>query len=219
MKTYKRNQVEQAIWQVMAHQKGHSQKPPKKFSTRIKRLLELDRSHEDGPYAFSNAKPLGRGADVAFAPSDAFILALGMELLDSGYKQAEIVFLLRHIRPELKKAFSLIEKNPSPLRSIAAAEDYPELPSYQVNELEVADFRIFAIIEKIEIDEIYIETKKTDIPLILKPLFCLGIKALQKELNTRGWSFRKAMIVELSTIGTQVAQYLGEIPATRRGKN
>ena len=200
--SYKRNQVELAIWQTVANPNEANREPPKKFGTRIKRLLELDRAQDDGVFAFSDLKPQGRGADVAFSKFNAFCLALGIELLDAGYKQAEIVFLLQHIRPQLKKAFSIIQKHPSPLRNVADT-----------------DFRIFVLIEKVEINEIYPARKDTKTPLIFEPFFCQGIGNLQEEINKRGWNFRKAMILELSTTGTLVSKYLDEVPMIRRGKS
>src|SRR5690349_17999088 len=109
--TFKRGQVEWAIWRFFTLLKSAPDDPPKVFLTRIKRLLETDRhdkvpAGQDYPppaaYAFSSGETEGQGVDAAFTSFDAFCLALALDLVDVGFKPSEIVFLLRYLRPELQ---------------------------------------------------------------------------------------------------------------------
>src|SRR5438067_10203214 len=121
--TFKRGQVEWAIWRFFTLLKSAPAGPPKVFLTRIKRLLETDR-HDKVPTgrdykpfaacAFSSAESEGQGVDAAFTPFDAFCLALALDLVDLGFKPSEIVFLLRHLRPELEGQFDTISQEPPP---------------------------------------------------------------------------------------------------------
>ena len=75
--------------------------------------------------------------------------------LDSGFKQSEIVFLMRYLRPELERRFPALLERPSLInRQRYRAEDYPDLPSYQHRKQRYADRRLFVILQKIELTEI-----------------------------------------------------------------
>ena len=95
---FKRGQVEDALWQRFAMRTRIKPKISKKFQTRIKRLLDLDRqetalnssTRSSARYAFLDTTPEGRGTDVSFTPFNVFCLALGLDLLDVGLKQSEI---------------------------------------------------------------------------------------------------------------------------------
>ncbi|MET0085271.1 MAG: hypothetical protein ABW082_02085 [Sedimenticola sp.] len=215
--------MEWAIWQVLLGQNNTGSEPPKVFNTRIKRLLDLDRSQTGSTsprFAFSDTVPRGKGADIPFTEFDTFCVALGIDLLDAGFKQAEVVFFLKHIRPQLRKAFDHLAPYLSvSLRNLVPAENYPKLPSYQSESGDLADFRIFVLIEKVELKEAYSSISNTDEPLILQPIFCHGITALQQEINVRDWEFRKAMILELSHTARLITKYLKEAPIARRGRS
>src|SRR5438309_8314445 len=106
--TFKRGQVEWAIWRFFTLMRLASDDPPQVFLTRIKRLLETDRQDKvpagndyqpPARYAFSSAESEGQGIDAVFTSFDAFCLALALDLADFGFKPSEIVFLLRYLRP------------------------------------------------------------------------------------------------------------------------
>jgi hypothetical protein len=76
--SYKRNQSGEAIARIVA---PDSAEPPSKLRTRIKRLLELDRSirprrrskeAEEANFAFFSGKAPGTGADISFSEYEAF---------------------------------------------------------------------------------------------------------------------------------------------------
>lgn len=217
--SYKRNQVIWAIWQSMAYSHAFGSTPPAWFETRIRRLLDLDRGEEaKPPFAFMATAPRGRGADTAFTDFDAFCLALGIELLDAGFKQSEIVFLLKHVRPRLSKEYTEIMDSPriSP-RGVALSKDFPTLPPYQRGLDKVADYRRFMLIVKVE-KEAFPTLKKTKDPLFLEPVFCKGLSAMTDNLFERGGDLRKLLIVELSTPATLVKENLDRALEAKRGR-
>ncbi len=77
-----------------------------RLASRIKKLLDLDRTLSTGPKrtprAFTEHEGLRQGVDAAYTPFNAFCLALGLELLEAGFKQSEVVLWLRLVRPALE---------------------------------------------------------------------------------------------------------------------
>ena len=232
--TFKRGQVEWAIWRFFTHLKSAPLAPPKVFLTRIKRLLETDRTDKvpagqdykpPAAFAFSTAESEGRGTDAAFTAFDAFCLALAVDFIDFGFKPSEIVFLLRYLRPDLERHFeTILEEPPPPVRQQQLAKDRPKLSSYRSGENEWADGRVFWVIQKVELKEIYEQTagrrKKSDMPIFLNPMFCHGIAELTAELgemNTGRWGYRKALVLEIAYLAAQLSGLLREAPPKKRG--
>lgn len=233
--TYRRGQVEWAIWRFFTLIRSAPSDPPQVFLTRIKRLLETDRhdrvpeGQDFGPtadFAFSTAKSEGQGIDAVFSQFDAFCLALALDLTDVGFKPSEIVFLLRHLRPSLLVEFEAIARNPpSPVRRPELATDRPALPSYQYKGRALADGRVFWVVQKVELKEIYIpgpaKQKRSQTPIFLEPKFCRGIHALSNELgqmNTEQWGYRKALILEIAYLAVELSRLLSKAPPIKRGR-
>ena len=148
--TYGRGQVEWALWRSFARAHGNAGDMPAVFHTRIKRLLDIDRDldltgQEIPPktdYAFV-LPPSAEGAEAEYRAVDAFCLAIALDLLDSGFKQSEIVFLMRYLRPELEMRFPGMIEPPSLInRQRYRAEDYPDVPSYEQGGRRYADGRL-----------------------------------------------------------------------------
>src|SRR5262245_65580097 len=85
--SYKRNQIEEAIARIFD---PSSQKPPSELRTRIKRLLELDRSigrkvrskdPEQANFLFFSEEAPGTGADILFSEYEAFALLNGLRIM------------------------------------------------------------------------------------------------------------------------------------------
>ena len=168
-------------------------------------------------YAFFDHIPGGPGANVSFSSFNAFCLALGIDLLAMGFKQYEITFLLKNIRPALQKEFIYIWKNPPAFRQRIPAEDRPNCPYYTVENVKIADCRVFAIIEKFEFKDMFPRHKGTG-PIILQPEFCHGIHELYEHLHRMLGAFRKATVIELAYTGALVLRYLREAPTVSRGR-
>lgn len=219
--TFKRGQLEWALWKYASFlQQGADSQPPKPFKTRIKRLLEIDRAGVNNSvgFAFSDVRPNGQGVDVHFSAFDAFCLALALELLDAGFKQSEVVFLLSHIRALLRTEYEYAKSRRLPDRQRDLSKNYPGWPSYQEDGELWVDFRVFAMIQKVELKEISPNLVISEGPSFIKPTFCRGIEALQEVMNRWEWFYRKVMILEISQAAAFVTHFIEEAPYTTRGR-
>jgi hypothetical protein len=220
--TFKRGQVEWALWQLFAANSPSPARAPQAFLTRIKRLWELDRrmGPEAPGYAFFDQGPEGRGYEVGFSAFNSYCLAIGLDLLDAGYKQAEVVTLLQHIRPHLAKHYREIEANPPGPPDQIAAEDRPGCPTYKSGGFEMADCRHFMILQKVELTEVHLggsrRAKRQAIQFA--PIFCKGIDALTAELHRMGENYRKAMILEIAEMAVILWKHLEKAPILKRGR-
>ena len=111
---YKRNQIEEAIARIFD---PNCEKPPSELRTRIKRLLELDRSigrklrskdPEEANFAFFSEEAPGTGADISFSEYEAFALLNGLRIMDHGWPQSFAVSIMRHVRRDLEKEHAQI---------------------------------------------------------------------------------------------------------------
>jgi hypothetical protein len=107
--SYKRNQIEEAIGRIFD---PSSQKPPSELRTRIKRLLELDRSigrkvrsrdPEEANFAFFSEEAPGTGADILFSEYEAFALLNGLRIMNHGWPQSSAVSIMRRVRADLER--------------------------------------------------------------------------------------------------------------------
>ncbi len=221
--TFKRGQVEWALWRFFTLGKRTSDKPPQKFRTRIKRLLELDRAGTGSAdaYAFLDSDPEGQGVDAEYTPLNAFCLCLAMDMLDAGYKQAEVVFLLQHIRRQLAPQFRRIQASPPAIRQKVAAADRPGCPAYEERGVRWADCRVFMVLEKIELTEVLPVAstgKRIRDPAFLQPTFCRGVAALGRELHHMNFQYRKALVMEVASPAAAIDELLREAPEIKRGR-
>lgn len=213
--TYRRGQVEWALWQFFTLSRLASNEPPKVFLTRIKRLLEADRADKvpagqhyqpDSDFAFSSTKTEGQGVDATFSAFDAFCLALALDLLDVGLKPSETVFLLRYLRTALAVEFKAILRDPPPPPRQRPAKDK----------------RVFWVIQKVELTEIYDQAtprrKGQKTPIFLEPKFCHGAEDLLKELDPMNWTYRKALVVEIAYLADNLTKLLAKAPLKKRGR-
>jgi hypothetical protein len=112
--SYKRNQVEEAIARIFF---PNCEKPPSELRTRIKRLLELDRSigrklrskdAEGANFGFFSEEAPGTGADILFSEYEAFALLNGLRIMEHGWPQGFAVSIMRRVRVEREKEHARI---------------------------------------------------------------------------------------------------------------
>jgi hypothetical protein len=219
--TYKRNQVEWALWSFFSITR-YSVTPsiPRVFRTRIKRLLEIDRAaeyEEAVERAFIDVAPEGTGTDLQYTRFNVFTLSVALDLLDAGFPQAEIVFLLRHSRKDLEIEFEeMLPKLPRP-RGRLTPDLRPGCPTYVLNGRKYADCRRFMIVEKLDMKEIY-PGDRDNYPLIRQPIFAEGIDQLKLELDGLNHRRRKALVLELANGAALLLEYLAKAPLVTRGR-
>ncbi len=228
--TYKRGQVEWALWRGFVANILHVSKDvPPVFQTRIKRLLELDRSGElfdaqvppQAPFAFSESGPEGTGIDAAFGILDAWCLGIALDLIDMGFKQKEVTFLMRYLRPSLSGWLPIILDRPPAGRQRIGPEDRPAGPTFRYNNFEFADCYVFLVIRKIEITEIFSPRGQSDdktAPHFLEPIFCQGYDALAEAAERMPLHFRKAMVLEIAQLAENIRRNLERAPEIKRGR-
>lgn len=117
MERYKRNQIEEAISRILEAEAGA---PSAALRTRLKRLLEVDRSlgrkvrspdPEKANYAFFSDESPGRGVEIWFSDYEAFALLIALRLMRHGWPQSFPVEIMRRVRPELEKEHARILKH------------------------------------------------------------------------------------------------------------
>ena len=132
------------------------------------------------------------------------------------------MFLLRHIRDDLETWFERILLSPPSGRRRFRPQDRPEAPTLlDAGGREYADCRVFVVINKIEIKEIFQllgGSKLASGPLILEPVYCRGIEALRNELDGMGVEKRKAMIIEIAHAAAGITGILRQAPVMKRGR-
>lgn len=127
MKLYKRNQVEEAIARVVDPK---AERPPGQIFTRVKRLLDTDRTlgrepraedPDEATYAFFSSEPSGSGVEIWFRGYEAFALLLALKMLDHGFPQQKAVEVLRRLRSSLEFHHSRIVSDSTVILSREAA--------------------------------------------------------------------------------------------------
>jgi len=112
--SYKRNQIEEAIARIFD---PNCQEPPSELRTRIKRLLELDRSigrnrrskdAEEANFAFFTDEAPGTGADIFFSEYEVFALLNALRIMEHGWPQGFAVSIVRRARLDLEKEHARI---------------------------------------------------------------------------------------------------------------
>jgi hypothetical protein len=112
--SYKRNQIEEAIARIFV---PNCQEPPSELRTRIKRLLELDRSigrelrskdAERANFGFFSEEAPGTGAVISFSEYEAFALLNGLRIMKHGWPQSFAVSIMRSVRLDLEREHARI---------------------------------------------------------------------------------------------------------------
>jgi hypothetical protein len=227
--SYKRGQMEWALWRAFTHLRSAGETPPQVFKTRIKRLLDVDREFKvsvdvepSSDYAFVPPTDEGTGIDAAYTPVDVFCLALALDLLNVGFKQSEIVFLMRYLREDLARWFPKLLARPSLTdRQARLAKHYPKLPAYQPEgqSAPLADARVFLVLHRVELTEIFAAPPASAQPVFLSPVFCEGLTDLSDTLDKLFPYHRRTVIVlEIAAMAQAVTMFLEQAPVVRRGR-
>lgn len=226
-KDYGRGQLEWAVWKTFRRQRSTAPIDlPAAFRTRIKRLLEIDlemgaeAGRAAGSSVFYRSVPSGTGSEARFDQFGAFCVALGVELLDAGFKQREIVFLLRHVRRELSREFEHVLSLPPSPRKLIRPDDRPGAPTRWVGNLKVADCLVYMLIEKVELTEALSARRggRRRESSLMVPRFIRGSEALAKKLSEMPGYYRKILVIEMAELIVEIGEALIKAPIKRRGR-
>ncbi|MBI1186062.1 MAG: hypothetical protein GC206_01745 [Alphaproteobacteria bacterium] len=210
-RSFGRGQMEWALWRAILGTKWNNQPVPPIFLTRIKRLLEIDRDpalisgvEKPPKAAYALAPPPDASGESSYTLADAVSLAIALDLLDAGFKQREIVFRMRYLRPDLDKRLTAILARRSPSRTPTKG-----------------DTRSFIVLGQVEMSELYpgLAKRNANYPILLEPVFCDGLDALSRYLATlMPLQRRVAALIEIAGIAHAVAAALDQAPVIRRGR-
>lgn len=145
-------------------------------------------------------------------------------MLDSGFKQSEVVFVLKHIRPELAEHHSeILARQCRPDRRLSQGKHVHDMPSFSNDQgTAIADWRVFLILKRVEFVETLHVPKDRPIPpktpLFMEPVFVDGIDGLAAYLNAKMWPFRKGYIAEIAKPAMLTTKFLKRAPEIRRGR-
>jgi hypothetical protein len=199
--------MEAALWGALSARMGDDPRghaPPDVFLNRIKRLLELDTKQAAGIFAVK--PPGGSGNAAAYDPFGVFLMALGLVFLDGGFKQSDVIFVLRHIKDQLRAHYEKIANSKIDLHQQLAASDRPGFP-HKPGRPFVADQSAFLIIAKVEMRECWSGDNLPD-PFFLGPTICYGVEELQKYATRINWQMPSRFIVEIAGLATLTRRHL-----------
>ncbi|MBV9635359.1 MAG: hypothetical protein JOZ40_12095 [Methylobacteriaceae bacterium] len=199
------------------------------FRTRIKKLLDLDRSWKRpcqaaaaASAAFSDAPPEGSGVDGAYTAFDAFCLAVALDFLGAGFKQQEVTLLMSRLRFTLREPFELALKFP-PARTTPAGRRHHLNSNIKQRFNNAADRRIFLAIQRVEFNEEFpalaAPGRAGIAPIFQDPPILYGRDKLCEELDRMSHLYRRAMIVEIAHTAAGVVEFLKQAPAISRGRS
>lgn len=191
---------------------------PTTFNHRIKRLLDLDKtlveSEETVESAFLTKLLLGQGNDRKFSSYDAFLLGLGLQLMDSGYSQGDIIFALQHLRSDLTDYYADVinyETQKSEPHKNALASQSTKTAA------KIADLRAFIIFQRAELKEVYAFEQSSKRPVFYKPIITFGTEGLFHYLESDTMLYQTHLIIEFSYLARTLKKKLLAAPLSTRG--
>src|SRR5262249_34467299 len=208
---YKRNQIEEAIGRIFD---PNCDKPPSELRTRIKRLLELDRSMgrkvrskdpEEGNFAFFSEEAPGTGVDISFSEYEAFALIIGLRIMNHRWTQSFAVSVMRRVRVDLEREHAqILRQDPEELfdwEAIRAKAREGDIAVYNTDQV----FLILASKEKRAPDET---------PPV--SAVCRGLKKVSH--FSRGVGASSVTFFEVVTLAHRLHQELMKTEPRRRGR-
>jgi hypothetical protein len=186
-------------------------------------------------------KPGQPGINIEYTAYNAFELAAALTCQDTGLKQSEVAFFIRHSRPALRACYERIMASaPSPRMQILG-RDRPKSPTRMVIQggdskglgdpfrSNVADTSCFMSFRYVEIREAWSNLKfksakwggiKGETPFFFVPKFHYGLAELAKEMDWIATAYQDniRIVIELSNLAVIVTDCLKEAPEMRRGR-
>jgi hypothetical protein len=210
MARFKRNQLEQAIARVLG---PHSARPNSELRTRLKRLLETDRSlgrtqrsadpgHAN--YAFYSSDSPGRGVEVWFSQYEACALLTGLRLLAHGWPQGFVVAILRRVRPEFEREHArILKQEPAALFDAQLIRQKAQPGNLAVDNADPVFLTIGSG-----------ETQAKDVPLCA---ICRGQDGAMTFMKRQG--VQSVTIFELASVAHKLSGELAKAAPRKRGRS
>ena len=210
--TFRRGPLERALWSTSSPKPGTPPSP--RFLSRIKKLLDLDRTLEPhssahaAARAFSDHEGLGQGIEAQYRHFNAFCLALALELLDAGFKQSEVVIWVRLVRRSLENEYERIMQFATSGEKPNASDIFP-LPGKARRCYMLAD----RVQQAGELPELAARKPAKGRPIAFVPKFFYGADELGQALVNSPSSMRRWLVIECAHLSVHLRNEL--ISATR----
>jgi hypothetical protein len=221
--SFKRNQLEWAIWHVIDRGKMTTPEPPKQIVHLLKRLIDVDRQmgvKAHAPeiwqqhFAFIEGKSAGPGGENAYGLVDAVALWIGAQLLEAGLPQKDIIQFLRTLRGQLQRAvlkvlgshLDLIERTAREKRGLAATK-------LRVGQWVAANDYVYLVAESIAASGVLGPERVSR-----KSNLCWGHEALVAFIEDAASRSRRFVVVELANAVVSLAYFLMISEPSKRGR-
>jgi hypothetical protein len=224
LQTFRRNQVEHALWKFATLDRQAHHEPNSAFRARVKHLLNLDRSGvifqraKAAPKvarALGSSASEGTGTNAEFTLADTVCIGLALDMVRAGFKQGEVLLLLGYLRGPLEETTI-----PEILRS--PPEIVPVWPKKKIQsvEQEREDRRVFLVLHRVESSEEFaaFNPKRQSVPIYKEPRICKGVGALRAVLADMNHVLRRAIVFEIGYLVAGISQFLSEVPPAKRGR-
>jgi hypothetical protein len=219
---FKRGQVASAIWRAFT---SNDEPVPAAFNAKIKKLAQ------EGIPLTAEERAGQPGVDNAYNSYQAFELGVALKMLDAGFKQGEVAIFVKHVRQNLRRAYSEILSNPPAIGTNVLAKDRPNSPRRMVvdqgtseladpNSRFSADTSYWMTVRSLEFPRIlHPRAKKGE--LRFEPQFHRGFESLASQLQrlseTYGDDHR--FVLEVGNLAMMITNALSEIPPVQRGRS
>jgi hypothetical protein len=203
--TFPRPALDAALSAALDDHAGGGRARPSRLPSRIRKLLDLDRElTQQAPAgtgrAFTDHAGLGQGVDAAYTPLNAFCLALGLELLEAGFKQSEVVTWVRLTRPWLAREYPRILAGPA---GAAVPRTQLALPG-RSDRCYMVVSRILALDELPEVEEAVAGAGSRRTPVTFAPKFFHGPEDLAAALARSPSNVRRWLIIECRMLAVRL---------------
>jgi hypothetical protein len=210
-----RNQMEGALWHYMSALPNWGdiaevKKVPKVFSSRIKKLLNIDRANgnEKSNWAFFDYESEGTGAQEKYSDYNVFLMGIGLHLLNIGFKQSEIIFFLQNAQHLIEPNYKTILK------------EYDEAPVFGSGRQRTEkDNTCFMMINRIEmIEAIEALSNHGSKPVILAPHFAFGTNEVKRSLEKWSKDYVAFITIELADLALRLPKIIENTEPAGRGR-
>jgi hypothetical protein len=220
--TYKRDQVERAIAITVGGQDDALGTPAPYLKADLKRLLDVDRKIGSGsgpqraPYAFHDGPPPGKGHEIAFGLTDAFLLLVGVRLLQLGVDQSSAVLILRAGRESLRRELDrILRLGPRELRPGCSATELEAYARHGTLVLALERMCFFVINGGWEAGPLYDRGAAGEETLAN---ICRTPGELHRMITLLSPQGQPVAIIELVNPAHRLRHWLGRVPTVRRGR-
>jgi hypothetical protein len=219
---FKKGQVVNTLWRAFTER---DEVVPPAFSAKIKKLAELGVPLTDGE------RPGQPGVDSTYTSYQAFELGVALKLLDAGFKQGEAAIFVKHVRQDLRQAYSAILANPPVGGGLNIfAMSRPNGPRQMVieqgtteladrNRHKLVDTSYWMTVRSLEFPQVLNPRAKKG-ELRFEPQFHRGLEELTLQMQhlVRYRVDNHRFVLELSNLAVMITQLLPEIPPPQRGR-